>query len=38
MFPLIGAAIAASPALVACNSAFGTCEAACIAALISPTP
>lgn len=33
----IGAAIAASPALVGCNSAFGVCEAACVAALIAPT-
>lgn len=31
-----GAAIPA--AIVACNSAFGTCQAACWAALISPTP
>lgn len=33
-----GAAIAASPALVACNSAFATCEAACVAAVLMPTP
>ncbi|XP_031627512.1 uncharacterized protein LOC116343537 [Contarinia nasturtii] len=33
-----GAAIAASPALVGCNSAFGVCEAACVAALVAPTP
>lgn len=34
----VGAAIAASPALAACNSAFGICEAACVAALVAPTP
>lgn len=32
-----GASIMASPALVACNSAYGTCEAACVAALLAPT-
>lgn len=37
-FIFIGAAIAASPALVGCNSAFGICEAACVAALVAPTP
>lgn len=26
------------PAIVACNTAFGTCQAACWAALIAPTP
>ncbi len=30
--------IAATPALAACNAAFATCEAACIAALVAPTP
>uniref|UniRef100_R4FPB4 Putative secreted salivary peptide n=1 Tax=Rhodnius prolixus TaxID=13249 RepID=R4FPB4_RHOPR len=33
-----GSQIAAVPALTACNSAFGFCEAACVAALVSPTP
>lgn len=31
-----GAAVPA--AIVACNSAFGTCQAACWAALVLPTP
>lgn len=33
-----GAVIAATPALAACNTAFGACEAACMAALFLPTP
>lgn len=33
-----GAQIAAVPALAACNSAFGICEASCMAALFTPTP
>ncbi|CAI6365837.1 unnamed protein product [Macrosiphum euphorbiae] len=33
-----GAVIAATPALAACNAAFGICEASCVAALIVPTP
>ncbi|CAH1129794.1 unnamed protein product [Ceutorhynchus assimilis] len=33
-----GAVIAATPALAACNAAFGVCEAACMAALFMPTP
>lgn len=33
-----GAVIAATPALAMCNTAFGTCEAACVAAVITPTP
>lgn len=33
-----GAVIAATPALAACNGAFATCQAACVAALIAPTP
>ena len=33
-----GAIIAATPALAACNTAFGACEAACMAALFLPTP
>ncbi|XP_046747924.1 uncharacterized protein LOC124412243 [Diprion similis] len=33
-----GAQIAAVPALVACNAGFATCEAACVAALLTPTP
>ncbi len=33
-----GAQIAAVPALAACNSAFGVCEAACMAAFFAPTP
>lgn len=33
-----GAQIAAVPALAACNTAFGVCEAACVAALVAPTP
>ncbi|XP_046430417.1 uncharacterized protein LOC124184582 [Neodiprion fabricii] len=33
-----GAQIAAVPALVGCNTAFATCEAACMAALFTPTP
>lgn len=33
-----GAVIAATPALAACNAAFGVCEAACVAALVAPTP
>lgn len=33
-----GAVIAATPALAACNGAFAACEAACVAALIAPTP
>lgn len=33
-----GAIIAATPALAACNAAFGICEAACVAALVLPTP
>lgn len=32
------AIIAATPALAACNAAFGICEAACVAALVAPTP
>lgn len=32
------AAIAASPLLAACNTAFGACYAACYAAIIAPTP
>ncbi|VVC36620.1 Hypothetical protein CINCED_3A000125 [Cinara cedri] len=32
-----GAVIAATPALAACNTAFGICEAACVAALVAPT-
>jgi len=33
-----GAVIAATPALAACNAAFGICEASCVAALVIPTP
>ncbi|XP_016657429.1 uncharacterized protein LOC107882876 [Acyrthosiphon pisum] len=33
-----GAVIAATPALAACNAAFGICEASCIAALVVPVP
>ena len=33
-----GAQIAAVPALAACNTAFGVCEAACVAMLLAPTP
>lgn len=33
-----GAIIAATPALAACNAAFGTCEAACMVAFFTPTP
>lgn len=33
-----GAIIAATPALAACNAAFGICEASCIAALVAPVP
>lgn len=33
-----GAVIAATPALAACNTAFGVCEAACVAALVAPIP
>lgn len=33
-----GAVIAATPALAGCNAAFGICEAACVAALLTPTP
>lgn len=33
----IGAQIAAVPALAGCNTAFGVCEAACVAALVAPT-
>lgn len=33
-----GAIIAATPALAACNAAFGACEAACVAALLSLIP
>lgn len=33
-----GAVIAATPALAACNAAFGVCEAACMAAMFAPTP
>lgn len=33
-----GAVIAATPALAACNTAFGVCEAACVAMLVAPTP
>ncbi|EME86517.1 uncharacterized protein MYCFIDRAFT_43367 [Pseudocercospora fijiensis CIRAD86] len=29
---------AAPPAILACNAAFGSCQAACWAALIAPTP
>lgn len=32
------AIIAATPALAACNSAFGICEAACVVAILTPTP
>lgn len=32
-----GAIIAATPALAACNAAFGACEAACMIALVTPT-
>lgn len=34
----LGAIIAATPALAGCNTAFGICEAACVAALIIPVP
>ncbi|PSN34680.1 hypothetical protein C0J52_22484 [Blattella germanica] len=33
-----GSVIAATPALATCNTAFGTCEAACVAALLAFTP
>lgn len=33
-----GAIIAATPALAGCNTAFGICEAACVAALVAPIP
>lgn len=33
-----GAVIAATPALAACNAAFGLCESACVAALVAPIP
>ncbi|KAF6202579.1 hypothetical protein GE061_002977 [Apolygus lucorum] len=33
-----GAQIAAVPALAGCNTAFGVCEAACVAALVTPVP
>jgi len=29
---------AAPPAIVACNSVYGTCQAACAAVLLMPTP
>jgi hypothetical protein len=32
------AAVAAPPAILACNSAFGTCMASCTVALAMPTP
>lgn len=31
-----GAIIAATPALAACNTAFGTCSAACAPLILSP--
>lgn len=33
-----GAVIAATPALAACNSAFGICEAGCMVAFFTLTP
>lgn len=33
-----GAIIAATPALAGCNAAFAACEAACMAALVVPSP
>lgn len=33
-----GSQIAAVPALAACNSAFGSCSAACVAAGLIPLP
>lgn len=32
------AAVAAPAAILACNSAFGTCQAACAVAFLLPTP
>ncbi|KAF2447884.1 hypothetical protein P171DRAFT_354022 [Karstenula rhodostoma CBS 690.94] len=31
-------AAAAPPAILACNSAYGTCQAACAVVLLGPTP
>lgn len=33
-----GAVIAASPALTACNAAFGSCMSMCTVAIVAPTP
>lgn len=38
VFLISGAVIAATPALAACNAAFGVCEGACVAALLAFTP
>ncbi|GAA6028274.1 hypothetical protein JCM8097_006951 [Rhodosporidiobolus ruineniae] len=32
------AAVAAPPAILACNSAFGSCQAACVVAGLAPIP
>ncbi len=37
-FGTITAGVGTPAAIVACNSAFGTCQAACMAALFLPTP
>uniref|UniRef100_A0A915DLM3 Cysteine-rich protein n=1 Tax=Ditylenchus dipsaci TaxID=166011 RepID=A0A915DLM3_9BILA len=37
-FGTITAGLGTPAAILACNSAFGVCEAACVAALLTPTP
>jgi len=38
VFGTVTAGVGTPAAIVACNSAFGTCQAACIAAGFAPTP
>jgi len=38
VFGTVTAGAAVPAAIITCNSAFGTCQAACWAALMAPTP
>lgn len=37
-FGTVTAGVGTPAAIIACNSAFGICESACVAALLMPTP
>ena len=37
VFGTVTAGVGTAPAIIACNSAFGTCSSACAAAVLAPT-